>query len=249
MRDLSRSALRRCLRKLRFISIAVLASLLLQNPPALAHGPTADAIAELSHRLEHDPDNPDLWVARGELYGAEGRWDEAAQDFDSLARLSPHDPRLALHRGHMALENRRFLEAERELTRHLESGSGELLGYWLRGRARMQNGRACAAAVDFDEVVARQSPIGPEPFLTRARAQRRCDTFDPLSIVRGLEEGLMLLGPVPGLVFLAIEVDLDLGNTELALERLDRIGFGVRGAEFRAEHRRRILDGAKGLQP
>ncbi len=57
------------------------------------------AIADLNTAIALDPQNPDLYLLRGQMYLAIYEWDNAGADFDHAIEVSPNDAPAYFHRG------------------------------------------------------------------------------------------------------------------------------------------------------
>ena len=91
----------------------------------------------------------------------------------------------------------------------------------LRAQALVRLGRVAEAVPDYTAALnAYASPL-PDLYLDRARAQAALGQF--AQAVRGLEEGLEKLGPIPGLELAAIEYLRQQGELARALTRAQRI--------------------------
>lgn len=58
-----------------------------------------DAIADLSLALDLTPDNPELYVLRGQMYLALYEWDSALADYNRALELSPEYADSYFYRG------------------------------------------------------------------------------------------------------------------------------------------------------
>ena len=141
-------------------------------------------------------------------------------------------------------------------------------GLALGGRLRSANLDHRAAARDFDRAIRAYAESGasapPEIFLERARALVDADPGQIDRALRGLNEGLELLGRPVTLELAALELESSAGRYEAALERIDRhlavrpgstawrmrrgavLERGGRHAEAGAEYRR-VLAGLERL--
>jgi len=209
-----------------------------------AHAPAADAIAELTQRIRSEPEQAELYLERGELYRVDGNQLSAAQDFERAARLDPARPEVDLYRGRLALDADRYADAEVALSRFLARVPGHTLARALRARAFARLGRGLRAAEEYSAAIALQASPSPELYLERAQALVSDGDRHLAEALRGLDAGLARLGDVTTLDLYAIELELQRGDCDAALARLDRIASHAARQDAWLARRGEILEGA-----
>jgi len=133
--------------------------------PPLPAEPTIDSI---SRELESDPNSAELLRARGELYQAEQRWEDAIGDYNHILRNSPDDAAALAHRGGCYLQLRRFQPALADFNAALKVEPTRIQA--LLGRADVYRElEAWSAAEDDLTTVIRQRPDESSIYLFRAR--------------------------------------------------------------------------------
>jgi len=72
--------------------------------PVLAHDAPRDSLTEITLQIQEDPNNPDLYLKRGELHRISAHWDLALADFDRVAQLDPDHATVDFHRGRLLFD-------------------------------------------------------------------------------------------------------------------------------------------------
>jgi tetratricopeptide (TPR) repeat protein len=190
-------------------------------PVVRAHEDAADRLHAIGHRLEATPDDPGLYLERAGLLRERGRPVEALEDCRRARALSPSAAASAdLIAAGIHLEDQRpeaALDcARRVLLEYPEHGPAHL----ARARALRYLGRKSEAIATFEMV--RAGAETPRPELVLEHAGLHLDAPRSAATALGvLDEGMARIGPAPALVRLAIELEVELGRVEAALDRID----------------------------
>ncbi len=184
---------------------------------APAHPELEDALARINAQISAAPSDAELYLSRGELYAQHSQGTQAEANFLRAAELNPDLPRLDQVRGKLALDRREFREAVVLLTRALAREPKDIIARIYRARANRALNNHPAALADYREAFSRLPAVRPELLLEYA------GVLPPADAVRQIDESIAQTGPVPALVSRALELELALGRTEAALQRLDRI--------------------------
>ncbi|HEX5053092.1 MAG TPA: fibronectin type III domain-containing protein, partial [Planctomycetota bacterium] len=210
-------------------------------PMAPPHDPE-QRLAEVTARIQRRPDDPALYVERGQLHLALGHARTALCDFDAALRLAPQqrdalvDKALAEHRLGNEVE---ALLASRKATQ-LGVRSARLQR--LQGRILMALARPAEAARAFATALANGDRPEPEHHLETAAAFAAAGKTAEARAV--LDDGLAKLGPVIGLVDAAVVLDVGQREFARALSRLDALRPYVQRPAPLLERRARVLQAA-----
>lgn len=127
--------------------------------------------------IEINPDNPDSYLLRGEIWMERGEWDKAVADFSKLIELQPRFGRAYARRGQAWLEKRHPDKAIRDLTTSIELGGELQASYHIRGVAWIEKKDYRKAVDDFTKVLA-LSPIACGSWRKRAHAWKKLGEYD-----------------------------------------------------------------------
>jgi predicted Zn-dependent protease len=216
-------------------------------PPAFAHEAIDRQIADLGARIASRPREASLYLMRGELHREHGDWQAAARDYRSARRIDPGLLAVDLCFGRLHLDAGRPAQAIASLDRFLRKQPEHPEALTIRARALARLGRNLDAAREFTRAIEAHRPPGhpdPDLFLERARTLADPPESRLEEALRGLDEGLRLLGPVVGLGFYAIDLEVRLGRFDSALERLDWLSAQSPRKESYLVRRASILEAA-----
>ena len=188
-----------------------------------------EQIADVTRQISKTPQDASLFINRGELHRIHRDWNLAARDFNAAKRINPRRAVTDFHIARLWLERSKPRKALRHVDRYLVGNPDGLVGHIVRGQALASLGRHRDAATSYtraiDGVV--EGRPRPDDYLERARALQAAGPRYHDEALRGLDEGIQRLGAPITLLHLAIELELELGRTDAALERLDRIADGA----------------------
>ncbi|MFQ5652365.1 MAG: tetratricopeptide repeat protein [bacterium] len=190
---------------------------------AQGHGAIHEQIVEITEQIEKDSTDALLYLKRGELYRYHREWDAALADYERAARLDPELDEIDLGRGKTMYQAGWYDRAKPVLDRFLAKQPGNVEALLTRGRVLTHLGGNLAAAEDFTQAIRHASEPTPEVYIERARALSNAGRDHIPDAIRGLDEGLARLGQIVTLQLYAIELNLNLGDTDAALQRLELI--------------------------
>jgi tetratricopeptide (TPR) repeat protein len=225
-------------------------------PTAQGHADPDVEIADLTRRIEASPSDASLYLKRGELYRFRRDWQAAFADYHAASRLAPQLAAVDLARAlafHGAGLPVRALEAvDRFLAKHPEHVPARI----ARARILVRLGRRVEAAADYTRAIAAASIPGgpgagapaewpePEYYLERAQVLAAEGGQHIAEAIRGLDEGIAKLGPAITLELAAVDLELERGQTQRAIARLESIEARSRRKESYRARRGEILERA-----
>ncbi len=213
-------------------------------PAAWAHEDLDEQIAALTMRVREDRLNATLYFERAELYRARGEGAHAAADYDRALRLNPALSAVHLARAMLALDAGEPAAALVAVDRFLAAHPAHADAHRVRARALVQLGRPHEAVADFSAAIAAQSRPLPEDYLERAHAAAAAGPSGIAGALRGLDEGLDRLGPVVSLQLYAMDLEIQQGQYDRALARLETIAARSVRQETWLVQRAQILERA-----
>jgi tetratricopeptide (TPR) repeat protein len=224
------------------LGLAALAFGLAMSSIVAAHDDVDHQIATVTVRIAAEPRDAELYLKRGELYRARGRWQAALEDYDRAARLDPALDVVDLVRGKLFLEKGDAPASRRALDRFIGAHPEHSEGRLARGRALVKVGERALAVEDFTRAIELSSAPPPEAYLERsdalaAEGRQRID-----EAVGGLDQGIAKLGPLAVLELRAIDLELERKRYDAALDRLERIARQSHRQETWLARRSEILE-------
>jgi predicted Zn-dependent protease len=204
-----------------------------------AHPETAEARAELDKLITEFPKEAELYVRRAALRVEHEEWTFAETDLRRAQTLEPRSPRVIRGLGALNLARGWFPAAKKyfDTALDLEPRNAETLV--LRARANAALGETEAAEADY--VAALRLLTSPSPDLYLARAAL---PVAPARALAAIDEGLARIGPAAPLLERALALELTLGRTDAALQRLDALAATAERKETFLKRRGDILTGA-----
>jgi tetratricopeptide (TPR) repeat protein len=215
---------------------------------SFAHGGFHERIERANRAVEADPDAPGPYLNRAEIHRRHGDFAEAIADLDRAAALEPGGHQVDYFRGHVYLDSGRPMEAEAALRRFLEHEPRNPAALEASARALVSLGRHLEAAHEYTGAIESQPVPIPAYYLARAEAFARAGDEHLPEAIRGLDAGLMTLGPVMTLQRAAIDLEVRRGNVDGALARLERAAEASPRQETWLARRGEILERAGRLE-
>ncbi len=213
-----------------------------------AHPDLESQIRDLTARIESEPQNPTLWIHRGELHRFHRSWPEAEADYRHARKIQPDLEVVDYFLGRMKLDAGRPKQAKKFLDRFLAAQPDHAKALVTRARALVRLGQPLAAAGDYTRAIdafnAADRRPDPSYYLDRARALVEAGPQHVETALRGIDEGLERWGRVITLQLYAIELETELGRHDAALARLTRIAAGANRQETWLVRRGEILESA-----
>jgi tetratricopeptide (TPR) repeat protein len=216
--------------------------------PSFAHGGFHERIERANRAVEADPDVPGPYLNRAEIHRHHGDFAEAIADLDRAAALEPGGHQVDYFRGHVYLDSGRPKEAEAALRRFLEHEPRNPAALEASARALLSLGRYLEAAREYTSAIESQPVPIPAHYLARAEAFAKAGDEHLPEAIRGLDAGLMTLGPVMTLQRAAIDLEIRRGNFDGALARLERAAAASPRQETWLARRGEILERAGRLE-
>lgn len=209
---------------MRFLTIILLCMPL----HVLAHSDAHERMEYLDAQILSKPGNAELHLRRGRLYIEENHFEEARADLEKTLALAPtqHGARYflaeaLLYGGKAELAE---LQAQRFIDAHGAQELGALSrGYWLLGQARMAQQHPEAAIAAYRtalKVTVEPAPDHYQLFVEACLAVRGKYLDEALRV---LDQGLSAGGSVALLQGMALDVELQAGRTDAALQRLESV--------------------------
>ena len=200
-----------------------LVALCLSTLTAFPHGDVHLQITELTQKIAATPDNPELYIRRGELYRLHRLWDAALADFETARTLPKAPETLDLSFGRLYVDAGWPETGRAVLTRFLKTHPDYGEAYVLRGRALVQLDLPLNAAGDFSAAIKASGMPRPELYIQRAQALTQAGPDHWVEALEGLDEGIEKLGPLVTLQLPAIEIELKRQSYDKALARLETV--------------------------
>lgn len=192
----------------------------------LAHEEVTAKLQALAARIAEEPENADLYFERAEILRGHRDWGEALADYRRVRELDPERVEIDYSIGLLLQQAGYFQRALGPLAATLERDPGHAGALAARGRAREGLGRHLAAAEDLTAAIDHHPPDrrpAVELYLDRARALEAAGEEHRVRALRGIEAGLTRLGSQMALEEEALRIEEDLGRTDAALSRLERL--------------------------
>ena len=224
----------------------ILVAVVLTNGPAtdlMGHGPLDKRIAAISHRIDDDPQNADLYFIRGNLYRVDGKPADALSDFDRALAIDPTLNKVYYGRALALVDQSEWSEALVAIDTYLVGHPEEAKAVYTRARILADLGHTIDAVAEMDRAI--EMSVKPRPVYYIERARLLAGQTDMLeSAIRGLDEGLEELGPVVTLQWCAIDLQTEHGDYDDALERLEQVAPQYLRKELVQKRRGDILEDA-----
>lgn len=113
-----------------------------------------------------NPQDPELYLRRGELYRAHQDWRSALQDYDRAEQIDPDLKAVDLYRGKLWLETNQFPLAKAALDRFLNANPDHAEALATRARVQYRMNLKQAAVADYTRAIALKQEV--EYFVERA---------------------------------------------------------------------------------
>jgi tetratricopeptide (TPR) repeat protein len=205
-----------------------------------AHPDIDEQLSELARLDSPVACNAAAALKIGDLHRSRREWELARVAYERAARCDPELDTVDFARGVLSLEAGAPEESKRFLDRFLTTHPGAPHGLLARARALLQLHRPADAAADFDHAIAQLPAAQPDDYLARARAQVAAGQRD--HALRGLDEALRRYGPVPALLRLALDLEIEQQHYTVALARLDALTAQAPDREVWLVRRGEILE-------
>lgn len=211
---------------------------------AWGHGDLHEQIDAVSRELLASPLDGALYFRRAELRRAHEEWPAALKDYDEAEALEVDPKAVRLGRAKTLQGLRRPGEARRELDWLIEHAPNHVEAFVTRARVRVALADHIGAAADFSKAIEASPAPEPEYYLERATALRSAAPPQLDEALRGLEHGLMRLGPLVTLTLAALEIEAQRSDFDAALKRIDRALLAAKRQEQWLCRRAEVLEKA-----
>lgn len=184
---------------------------------AAAHPGVHHDIERVTAALSKDPENVTLLIERGYLNRLDGNYEASLRDLGAAEKLAPDNASVWAHRGMTLASLKRYDEADAELTRFLESGSGSSAAFAERARVRKETGRKEAAIEDYTAAIRLDPNV--DLYVERGRLQDGLGRAEEAAT--GYREGVLRLGNAVILIDALIRCEMRQGKTDEALKLIN----------------------------
>lgn len=243
-RRLASSCIPERAKTLVLVVLIILCLVSIRLAPVLAHDEPHNSIREITLQIQADPNNPNLYLKRGELHRISAHWDLALADFDRVAQLDPDHATVDFHRGRLLFEAGQVQPARVVLDGFLRAHPNHIEGFIVRGRVLRTLGQPVEAAQDYTRALSVAPSPTPVLFIERAEALADAGAEYVGVAVQGLDEGIQKLGPLILLESLAIDLEIRRQQYDAALARIDQVLTKVPRKEKWLARRGEVLEGA-----
>jgi Flp pilus assembly protein TadD len=203
------------------VMVAALSATLAWVGTAGAHAGFEVLEEAVRERVAARPDDPESHLARARVHQIAREWDAALTALAEAAARGADPAVVGAARGLVLLDAGRPRLAKREFDRVLARRPDAHGILFDRGRACLALGRPDQAARDFGYAIAGMPEPRPEHVIARRDALLALGRPD--EALRALDEGALRVGAVASLELAAVDLEVELGRHEAALERLDRL--------------------------
>lgn len=185
--------------------------------PAFGHPGIHHDIERVTAALASQPDNVALLIERGYYERLAGQFAASLADLDRAEKLAPTNTDIAAQRGQTLAAMDRSSDAERELTRFIDSGRSSAAVLADRARIRAKSARPEEAIADYSAALA----LGPdvEIYLERAAVEESQGRLSRAAA--GLREGIDQLGGAIVLRERLVDVEVQRKQYDAALRVID----------------------------
>ena len=201
----------------------VLALLLLSCPVAAsAHPGAAEKLEILTQRIEAQPGDQGVYIARGAAYSHDGQYELALADFQKAESLG--EPILVSYE--LGVHHYRIgkLDAARTyLDTFLERFPNYPPALEQRAHVLTDLGESDAAVAAFEKLFAAQLRPNPGLYISVAKLLAAEGETGVEAAITMLGRGMERLGVIPQLQQYAIALELERKNTEAAIDRLEAL--------------------------
>ena len=211
---------------------------------ALAHGDLHGVIDRLTIQLASDPRSVSLLLRRAEMHRLHHAFEQSDADFARALVLEPANPDARWMRARARLEGGQPDKALAELDAFVGEHPSNPSARLTRARALTALGRIADAAVEYGEALRQLQQPEPDHYFELFRAERSAGV-DPRKRLATVNAALSRTGAVPSLEDAALDVEIEIGDYDAALARLDRRAAGAPRQENWQFRRGQVLKLAK----
>ena len=179
-----------------------------------------ELIDSLSKLVEKNPVDPRRHFDLAEALGLHGDLELALQHLDRVDALAGGKFLTDFVRGESFLKAGDFAHAKDALDRTLAAHPESARARVLRAQAERELGQHEASLADYREALKRTA--SPEPDIIQEVASALSAAGQKTEAAEVLSGGIERLGPIPSLVFRALDLEIEMKNFEGALRRIEQ---------------------------
>jgi predicted Zn-dependent protease len=218
--------------------------LLLGGPQAHGHGDVHEAIADLSLKLQANPQDVRLLVERAALYTADNHLEEALADVMAAASHEPANAAAMALRGAILFRMNRYSDAkiQQEACLKLHPANARVRFDYCQTLAALE--QHDDALRELDALIAATPSPSPDVLMMRIRVAEGRDAQGPAQALAWLQT-MLAKHPLPVLQDEALRLEIKLGHTADAMRRMDALISQSPRPEFLLVRKAELLKAAK----
>jgi len=167
---------------------------ILLNSLTFAHGPIHESIKRVTKKIKKKPNDPALYIERGQYYQVDENFDLALNDYLTAKGLDPEIKMIDFHCGQLFSEHGYPTTALRFANKFLSYNSNHVAGLMLRATIFVQLGEDSLAIIDYEKGIQQTKTPKPEYFVNISKAFIAADSTNFSSAIEWLEKGEEYLG-------------------------------------------------------
>ena len=204
-----------------FLCVAAVSTGLLLRT-AQAHGDGHEAIATLTKEIENRPAEGKLYYERASLWVEHGEYAKALEDLDAVRKLDPANDLQTALRGSVLRRSGQPAAARTEQEAFLQKHPGHLQVRFEYCRTLIDLHDRPAALRELDAVIAAAENPSPDAVAMRLKATEESGDTGPAAALVWLD-AFLVRHPLPVFQEEALRLELKLGRTPAAVQRLDTL--------------------------
>ena len=198
---------------------------------SVAHPGAQETLDHFSQRIAATPESQTLYFQRGVAYSHAGQYDKALADLLHAADLG--DPRaIAYELGVVHFQMKDYVAATRSFDSYLEYRVGDINALRYRARSSAAQGDTESALEDYNHIFAVPGQAGPTDYVAASTLMLESPEHGMDAAIGVLDLGMEDLGIVPQLQGMAIELALNSGRYDSAINRLKNVPPSVTRSPF-----------------
>ncbi len=182
-----------------------------------------EKILKTTREIQLEPDEPQLWIARADLYRLHKDWDHAFADLDRAREISPNLTRVEIVRGQTYFDLGWFVAAHRSFDYAISMEPKNGAAFLLRSRVLLKRNAPEDALSDLSTAISLIQNPPPQLYIDRSNLLVSFGEDSLPDALRGIQEGLQRLGAALSLELEAVKLETRLGHFDAALSRLKKI--------------------------
>lgn len=159
-----------------------------------AHGDLHQRILKLTEQIKEDPNNPQLYLKRGQLYYQHQEYENAEQDYVKTLQLDPDNLEVLYWEAMLYLDTKRTADGLKAAEACLKERPNDVLTLRAYAKLLVQDGRAEEAVKPLQQVLSFAEELLPENYLELSAVLTAMGK-DTMAIV-WLKKGIAEMGPV-----------------------------------------------------